>query len=386
MKDLSECRGLIDGIDDRLLELIKERIGIAREIADYKMAHGQPILDKVREQAKLNDLTAKAEKLGLSPLLIRELFTMLMARTVSIEQGYLIEKLSHGGIDRDTSVAYLGPVGTYSHLAAFRFLDPFGGKIDSIECSSFEDIIASVENGRVEYGVLPIENSSSGNINEVLDLMQVTRASIVGELFHPIDHSVLAVDAVPLDEIKEIYSHPQPIAQCSHWLKANLPNVKITYTSSTSESMQKVAERKDRHCAAMGSAGAVRYYPLHPIVTDISNNPNNYTRFIVVSMTPIEVPKPLRAKTSITFSVQKFRPGSLIDVLNAFSSHNINLTKLQSRPLESKNKDTWEEIFFADIEANVSSPEMQDILTKIKPLTESLKILGCYLNGAQERQ
>ena len=385
MKSLQDCRAAIDRIDAGILELLSQRLAVARDIADCKLSSNQPILDRVREQDKLKAVMEQAAAGGLPPLLVADLFTVLMARTVSYEQGYLMEQLAASGPERDSSIAYLGTTGTYSHLAAHRFLDGFRGRLTACECGSFEEIVACVESLRAEYGILPIENSSSGNINEVLDLLQLTRCSIVGELFYPIDHSILALQDQPLTELTELCSHTQPVTQCSRWLHEHLPQVRITFTSSSSAAMQQVVERGDPHVAAIGSAGAIRFYPLHSLISGISNNPDNHTRFIVIAMTPVMVPSCCRAKTSLSFSVPKYRPGSLIDVLSAFSAYRINLTKLISRPSGSDHKDTWEEMFFADVEANLSDLPMQDILNRIRPLTTSLKILGCYCSGEDGR-
>ncbi len=381
MKDLLTCRDEIDAIDQKILKLLCERMEVAKDVATYKLSVNQGIVDKTREQAKLNAMMNKAQSSGLSPILINQLYTMLMAHTVSLEQSYIVEKLNNNTLKRDTSIAYLGTIGTYSYLASRLFLDKYHGKVHCEGVQSFDDVIKSVEYYKTEYGILPIENSSSGSINEVLDAIQNMKASIVGELFYPIDHAILACDNVDLNEITDLYSHPQPVSQCSHWLKSYLPNVKIHYTNASSEAMQKVQTLNNKHTVAIGSSNAAKYYNLSPIVSDIANNNNNFTRFVIISMTPILVPTILKAKTSLSFSVAKYKPGSLIEVLNEFSRHHINLTKLHSRPLETAHKETWEEIFFADVETNLNTPQMQDIVKKLQSLTTSFKILGCYVNN-----
>lgn len=382
MRDLIECRDAIDAIDEKILLLLQERKEVALDIATYKLKKNQPITDKVREKDKLNRLMQKALELEISPLLVNSIYKTIMEHTVSDEQSFIIDKMAHKNYRRNTSVAYLGQIGTYSHLAAHKFLDSYAGKITEECCNSFQDIINAVESGTCEFGVLPIENSSSGSINDVLDIMQNTKASIVGELFYPIDHSILGVDpSTTLTEITDIYAHPQPIVQCSHFIKEHMPNAKIHYTQASSEAMQIVSKLKNRQCVAIGSNNAAIYYSLGSLATNIANNPNNFTRFIAISMTPISVPKFVDAKTSIIFTTKKYTPGSLVSVLNEFSSHNINLTKLHSRPKEGFNHDTWEEIFFADIQANINNKVMQDILSNLEKHTGMLKILGCYTSS-----
>ena len=246
--------------------------------------------------------------------------------------------------------------------------------------------MSSVENSKCEFGILPIENSSSGSINDVLDTIQNTKASIVGEIFVPIDHSILGVEKTDLSQITDIYSHPQPLTQCSMWIEKMLPNVKVHYTSATTEAMEIVAKMNDPHHVAIGSFMAADLYNLTPIADHISNNPNNFTRFIAISMTAVNVPETIAAKTSIAFSVQKYQPGSLIKVLNVFSERNINVTKLISRPRIDSNKDVWEEIFFADVQANVNDSAMLEILDSIKPYTNFMKVLGCYASSEIQKK
>ena len=371
MRDLLDCRDAIDAIDSEIISLLQQRQEVARDVARYKLAHNQGIVDKRREGQKLSTLMNKAVAAGISPSMVHDVYELIMAHTVSYEQSYIVEAVNGVDVTRNTSVAYLGTKGTYSHLATHRFFEAYEGRMEEHSCASFDEIVALVENGTCEYGVMPIENSNSGSINESVDIMQTMTAHIVGEIFYPIDHSILALphDAtattqqsgttqIDYSTIQTIYSHPQPVAQCSKFLKEHLTSA-----------------------VALGSMHAARYYDLQPLVSDIANNKSNYTRFIILSKTPVTIPNNLEAKTSILFSTKKYTPGSLIAVLNAFSAHNINLTKLYSRPMETKSREVWEEIFFADVEANLDTPVMQEILDQLQEHTTNLKVLGCYLSA-----
>ena len=388
MRDLLECRDAIDDIDNQIMQLLQARQAVARDVAIYKLHHDQGIVDKRREAQKIRTLMDKAIENGLSPAMVREIYEKIMAHTVSYEQSYIVDKINGKEFKRSTSVAYLGTKGTYSHLATHRYFEHYEDRLTEISCASFDEIVAHVEDGSCEYGVLPIENSNSGSINEAVDTMQNMEASIVGEIFYPIDHSILSTrpapngenDALDFSSIKTIYSHPQPVAQCSKFIKEFLSHAQVVYTNSSSEAMSLVTSKQDHSAIALGSKHAARYYDLNPLVSDIANNKNNFTRFIILSKTPIDVPSTMSAKTSILFSTKKYTPGSLMRVLNEFSSSKINLTKLYSRPLEIKNRDAWEESFFADVEANLNNPLMQDILLRIKEHTSNLKVLGCYLS------
>ncbi|MGN0914814.1 MAG: prephenate dehydratase domain-containing protein [Succinivibrio sp.] len=386
MRDLLQCRDDIDRIDNSILKLLAERMDVAGDIARYKLAHNQSISDPVREHSKIQTLREKSKKLGLPSSYITDLFKTIIKNTCAVEQHLIVAEANNRTVIRDTSVAYLGTKGSYSHVATCKYLEGFKGNVDATGCSSFAEIVSLVETGKCEFGVLPVENSSSGSINDVLDAIQNTKASIVGELFVPIDHCVMGVANIDVAEITDVYSHPQPITQCSNWLRQQLPNAAIHYTKASSEAMELVKSMNDPKHVALGSHMATSFYGLIPLVDNIANNPHNFTRFIVISMTPLVVPETIPAKTSLSFSVQKYQPGSLIKVLNEFSQKNLNITKLISRPRIDENRDTWEEIFFADVEANINSPAMQDILENIRPFTTALKVLGCYASDVSGKK
>ena len=369
MRDLLDCRDAIDEIDSKIIKLLQERQAVATDVAIYKLHHDQRIVDKQREAQKIATLMDRATQSGISPVMIREIYEKIMAHTVSYEQSYIVDKINGKDITRSTSVAYLGTKGTYSHLATQHYFANYSSR------------------------VLPIENSNSGSINEAVDTMQSMNAFITGEIFYPIDHSLLSVvpppngenDAFDFKTIKTIYSHPQPVAQCSKFIKEHLSHANIVYTDSSSEAMSIVKQQNDPSAVALGSKHAACYYSLNSLMSDIANNKNNYTRFIILSKTPVDIPSTMAAKTSILFSTKKYTPGSLISVLNEFYDAKINLTKLYSRPLEAKNRDAWEEIFFADVEANLNTTAMQNIMQKLKDLTGNLKVLGCYLSAEHEQ-
>ena len=385
MRDLKTCREEIDSIDRQIIELLNKRRGVAEDIAECKLKDGKQISDQSREGAKLRDVHEQSLRLGLPGDFGADVFRAIMRNTVAYERRYIVERLRHEGIKRDSSIAYLGGVGSYSHLAAVKFTDFYTGSVRMEGCPSFEQVEALVSSGNCEFGILPIENSSSGSINQVLDVLQGSSATFVGEVFYPIDHAVLTCGAASLESIKDIYAHPQPIEQCSRYIKDFMPNVRIHYMKASSEAMKTVADLHDPSCAAIAGHHAGAYYGLVPVMDNIANNTHNFTRFIVISMTPITVPENVPAKTSISFTVQKYTPGSLINVLNEFSSRGINLTKLSSRPSLSSGHGTWEEIFFADVQANISSITMQECLEKVKKETSYFKLLGCYESDEENK-
>lgn len=378
MRDLKACREDIDRIDSEIIKLLNERRGVASDIAECKLRDGKGISDQGREQAKLKAVMEQSRSMGLPGQFGADVYRAIMRGTVAYERRYIIERMRAGGIKRQSSIAYLGGIGSYSHLAAARFTNFYTGGVRMEGCSTFERIEDCVSAGLCEFGILPIENSSSGSINQVLDVLQGSTATFVGEIFYPIDHAVLTCGTTEVSEITDVYAHPQPIEQCSRFIRERMPGARIHYMKASSEAMKEVARIADPHCAAIAGHHAGSYYGLIPVMDNIANNIHNYTRFIVISMTPITVPENIPAKTSLSFTVQKYAPGSLIRVLDEFSRRGINLTKLISRPSLSSGHSTWEEIFFADVQANLSSPAMQECLERVKGETSNFKILGCY--------
>ncbi|MGL4859811.1 MAG: prephenate dehydratase, partial [Enterobacteriaceae bacterium] len=269
--------------------------------------------------------------------------------------------------------AFLGPKGSYSHLAARRYGARHFDHI--LECggNSFKELIRMVEKGQADYVVLPLENTSSGSITEVYDLLQHTQLSIVGELIIPVEHCLLTAGENSLEQIREIYSHPQPIEQCSYYLE-QFPHWKVHYCKSTAAAMQKVAGLKSGDAAAIGNAAGGELYGLQTLASNIANQQVNSTRFIVLARKPRESSEQIPTKTTLLLSTGQ-QSGALVDALMVFRTHGIIMTKLESRPIDGN---PWEEMFYIDLQANLRSQAMQDALQAMVPLCRYLKVLGCY--------
>lgn len=231
----------------------------------------------------------------------------------------------------------------------------------------------TVESGHADFGVLPIENTSSGSINEVYDLLQHTTLYIVGELTLPIEHCLVATSELRLEELKTLYSHPQPHQQCSEFL-SKLKGVKLESCASTADAMQKVKELNRNDVAAIGNASSGKLYGLQSIQENIANQTENHTRFIVVARKPVEVSSQIPAKTTLIMSTSQ-EAGSLVESLLVLQRYGINMTKLESRPIMGN---PWEEMFYVDLEAHLDSDEMQQALGELTKITKHLKVLGCY--------
>lgn len=230
-----------------------------------------------------------------------------------------------------------------------------------------------VETGQADYAILPIENTSSGSINEVYDLLQHTSLSIVGELTNPINHCVLIAGDSDLSQIETVYSHPQPFQQCSQFLN-RFPHWKIEYTESTAAAMEKVAKLNSPKVAALGSEAGGALYGLQVLEHNLANQQQNITRFIVLARKAIDVSEQVPAKTTLIMATGQ-QSGALVEALLVLRDNGIIMTKLESRPI---NGNPWEEMFYIDVQANLRADAMQKALRDLAPITRSLKVLGCY--------
>jgi len=270
-------------------------------------------------------------------------------------------------------IAFLGPKGSYSHLAARQYAARHFEEFIESGCAKFADIFNQVETGQADYAVVPIENTSSGAINDVYDLLQHTTLSLVGEMTIPIDHCVLVSGTTDLDKIEIVYSHPQPFQQCSQFLN-RYPGWKIEYTESTSAAMEKVAQANSSTVAALGSEAGGALYGLQVLERNLANQTQNITRFIVLARKAINVSDQVPAKTTLLMATGQ-QAGALVEALLVLRNHNLIMTKLESRPIHGN---PWEEMFYLDIQANLESASMQKALRELGEITRSLKVLGCY--------
>ncbi len=221
--------------------------------------------------------------------------------------------------------------------------------------------------------MLPIENTSSGSINEVYDLLQHTTLYIVGELTLPIEHCLVATEDIRLENLTTLYSHPQPHQQCSEFL-GRMKNIELKTCASTADAMQKVRELNRSDVAAIGNASSGKIYGLQAIQDNIANQTENHTRFIVVARKPVEVSPQIPAKTTLIMSTSQ-DTGSLVAALLILQRYHINMTKLESRPIMGN---PWEEMFYVDVDAHLDSENMQNALAELTKITKHLKVLGSY--------
>lgn len=372
---LDEIRLRLNNLDDQLLNLLSERRKLSIEVAKSKVETSKPVRDASREQQLLVKLiTNGRDKYQLDAQYITKLFHTIIEDSVLLQQSYLQNLLNPEQSRKPLArVAFLGSKGSYSHLASREYFSRKNTELIELNCEHFKEVTQTVESGHADFGVLPIENTSSGSINEVYDLLQHTTLYIVGELTQPIEHCLVATKEVRLEAIKVLYSHPQPHQQCSEFL-SRLKGVTLKSCASTADAMKKVQELNRDDVAAIGNASSGKLYGLQPIQGNIANQTENHTRFIVVARKPVEVSAQIPAKTTLIMSTSQ-KAGSLVETLLVLQRYGINMTKLESRPIMGN---PWEEMFYVDLEAHLDSEEMQLALGELTKITKHLKVLGCY--------
>jgi prephenate dehydratase len=268
-------------------------------------------------------------------------------------------------------VAFQGERGAFSEDAAAKL---FGKSIDFWPCIRLKQVFDLVSQDRVEFGVVPLENSQAGSINETYDLLLAYPLNIYAEVILRVSHCLMALPGHKLADITTVYSHPQALAQCAEFLSKL--NVEITPSYDTAGSAKMIKEKKLSTCAAIASKRAADIYGLEILAPEIETSPNNYTKFAAISK---QRPEPAgRNKTSVVFAVEH-RPGSLYRILGIFATRSINLTKLESRPSRTK---PWEYVFYADFEGHIDDELCQKAMRELQKETTFIKVLGSYPQAA----
>jgi chorismate mutase / prephenate dehydratase len=273
-------------------------------------------------------------------------------------------------LQQPQTVAYLGPEGTFTHLAGLEYL---GRSMDFTPCPTLHDVFLTVASRKADLGVIPLENSLQGSVGQSLDLFLQYNVYIHAELFSRISHALLATNA-DLSSVRTVYSHPQALAQCSGWLRTNVPQASVIPTESTAAAAAQ-AEREGDGSAAIGHPRLVERYGLKAVALDIQDLPDNWTRFLVIGPTPTVGSS--RDKTSLLFTTPD-RPGALAAILNLLADQGLNLTKLESRPLKGEK---WKYVFFMDVECDLSQEQYENTMSNLTSLCHTMRVLGSYPTG-----
>lgn len=375
--ELENLRKEINTINEDMLNLLIKRLDLSVEIAIAKKNAGLPILDKIRERQILEDITDKSgEYSSYARLLFLTLFDLskTLQNKVLVSEGELSKLIkdsilpSSETFPKKATVACQGTEGSYSQQASDR-LFPMG-KIKYYQ--SFREVFDAIDNSDCEFGVLPIENSIHGSVNEVYDLLGEYSFYIVKSIKHFINHELLVKKDTEFSEIKEVLSHSQAIGQCSDFL-STLKGVQITPSKNTALAAKLVSESKEKGLAAISSLACAELYNLKSLNLKIQNNDNNYTRFIVISK-KLKI-YPGANKITLVLSTPH-RPGGLYAVMAQFAALGLNLTKLESHPISGKD---FNFMFYFDIEASVTDNNVLNLLENLLLECDNFHFLGNYL-------
>lgn len=374
---IEDSRKEINEIDAKLVKLLEERMRAAEEIAEYKKEQGLPVEDARREREHLDEITEESspDLAGYNRILFRSIFEMSKDHQYGIAGGNskIVEEVRSALANTPEdfpdapNVACQGTLGAFAQEAC----DKLFKRPKIMYTKNFRGVFAAIESGLCEFGVLPVENSTAGSVNQVYDLMMEYNFHIARRAKLKIDHSLLANPGTKISDIKEIVSHPQALSQCEEYLK-RFPMAKITGCENTAAAAKMVSESGRHDVAAICSAGCGKLYGLENLDSGIQDSDNNYTRFICIT-------KDLRIypgadKTSLMMTLEH-KPGSLYNVLSRFNALGINLEKLESRPMPSKD---FEFMFYFDIAESVYSDEFIRMLYQLDEMSPDLEYLGSY--------
>lgn len=373
--DLLELREQIDAIDAQIVELYEKRMDICTQVAEYKIGAGKKVFDRQREQEKL----AKVKSLTHNEFNshgIEELFEQIMSMSRKLQYQLLAANGSQGklpfiGVDRlDTGkarVVFQGADGAYSQAAMMQY---FGDGIKSFHVDTFRDAMSAIDEGSADFAVLPIENSTAGIVSEIFDLLVEFENYIVGEQIIKIEHCLLGVPGAQLSDIKTVYSHPQSLMQSAKYLADH--DWQQISMQNNAFAAKKVADDKDKTQAAIAGEHAAGIYGLEVLKKGVNQSGNNSTRFIIV--TNQKIFRQDAGKISICFEVPH-ESGSLYHMLSHFIYNNLNMTKIESRPIEERS---WEYRFFIEFEGNLADSAVKNALRGLRDEARNMKILGNY--------
>jgi chorismate mutase / prephenate dehydratase len=366
--DLGSLRDRIEGVDRKILELLAERLAIVEDVVEAKLAAASPFRDRQREEILVGRLRAMAVELGLDPHQVERLYRVVMDMSVAHQEQHVRDR-----DDVPLRVAYQGVEGSYSHLAAQRRYAGCPGGVLLTGHESFASAASAVREGAADLALLPIENTTAGSINETYDLLAHGELHVTGEVVAAIEHCLLALPGVALDELRVVMSHPQALAQCREFFQHH-PNLTAQPEIDTAGAARRVATANDRTLAAIASSAAARTYGLAIVAQGIQSAAGNATRFVEVSPRPAPVAEGTPAKTSLVLALAD-RPGALGEILLRFAARGLSLTKIESRPIPEA---PFTYRFYIDVLGHAASAPFVAVLDELRALTTELRVLGSY--------
>ncbi|HAP19737.1 MAG TPA: prephenate dehydratase [Lachnospiraceae bacterium] len=381
MEDLVKLRDEIDTIDDQIVSLFEQRMAVAENVAAFKRSVGKPVLDKEREKIKIQKVTEKTSN-AFNRQAVESLFGQIMAVSRMLQYQRLasertdVEGFQVGDMvtTPETKVVYTGVPGAYAEAAMDSY---FGSEIRGFNVETFGDAMEAVHSGRAEYGVLPIENSSTGSVNDVYDLLSAYDNHIVGETMIKIEHALLGLPGSRIEDIRTVYSHPQGLMQCSRFLDAHREWQQVSL-QNTAASAKRVLGDQDMGQAAIASRQAAKNFGLVVLKEKLNDLDNNFTRFVVISHE--KVFQKSADKISVCFEVPH-ESGTLYNILGHFIFNGLSMTRIESRPIQGK---PWQYRFFVDFNGNLREQAVRNALHGIQSETEGFRILGNYIGVGQQ--
>ncbi len=374
--DLQEIRKQLDSIDTEFVRLFEKRMKLCADVAEFKIKTGKAVYDPQREQEKIASVRGMAEGEFMKEA-VGELFLQMMTLSRRYQYRLMeqVQSASDFGFQRvediekkNVRIAYQGLEGAYSHAAVIQF---FGEQADMFHVRRFEDAARAVFEGRADYAVLPIENSSAGAVSDNYDLLLKYENYIVAEVFVPVCHCLLGTQDAELSDIRTVLAHPQALMQSSQYLNAREDWSQIS-VENNAVAARTVSEEADKSQAAVASRTAAEIYGLKVLEEGINHNRENTTRFLILSKQPVY--RKDADKVSICFELPH-ESGTLYNMLNNFAFSHLNMRMIESRPIPGRN---WEYRFFVDIEGNLDDPDMINALKGIAGEANHMRILGNY--------
>ena len=374
--DLLKLREELDRIDGQIVKLYEERMEYCSQVADYKIETGRNVLDKAREEEKLRKVRALVHN-ECNAHGVQELFEQIMSMSRKLQYSKLTAHGAGGrlpfiGVDAletdKARVVFQGAEGAYSQMAMMQY---FGESVNAFHVDTFREAMCSIEEGRADFAVLPIENSTAGIVSEIYDLLVEFENYIVGEQIIRIEHCLLGVPGAKQEQIRTVYSHPQSLMQSARYLNAH-ENWRQISMQNNAFAARRVIEDGDMSQAAIASEQAAKIYGLDILERGVNQADNNSTRFIIVTNQKIFLKN--ASKVSLCLEVSH-ESGSLYRILSHFIYNNLNMCKIESRPIEERN---WEYRFFIDFEGNLADGAVKNALRGLREEARSMKILGNY--------
>jgi chorismate mutase/prephenate dehydratase len=353
---LEQIRQRIDSLDEQIQQLINQRARCAQQVGEVKKAEGADTVlfyRPEREAQVLQKVMARNEG-PLHPEEMARLFREIMSACLALEQ--------------PMRIAYLGPEGTFTQAAALKH---FGHSVKTVPLATIDAIFREVEAGAVNYGVVPVENSTEGVVTHTADSFMDSPVHIIGEVELRIHHHFLVAEGTRISAISRVYSHQQSLGQCRKWLDTHYPNIERVAVSSNAEAARRI--KGEWQSAAIAGDIAANLYGLNILNESIEDNPQNTTRFLIIGADA--VPRSGDDKTSIIVSMHKNRAGALYEILESFKNRGINLTRIESRPSKT---DAWSYVFFIDFEGHVDDDSIKTALAELEGRVRELKLLGSY--------